>query len=262
MIHKHIDPALLQTICSQYQGKLRGRDAQFLQRVYSTAQQKYYDRLKAIGFFDKDCVLDAGCGFGQWSLALAQLNKAVCAVDIHEQRVEFLNQVAKMGQLSNMQAQRSGLESLPYADSTFDAVFCYGVLFCTDWKKSLQEIARVLKPEGVLYFSFTGLGWYVHLWVNQPNASEDYDPQAYAAQTFANTIAYRKTGQFGGVADLLIDENELLKELESSGMRILARAGEGQINLSSDDVPTHSFFQAEYLGMPGCHEMLVQNNKL
>jgi ubiquinone/menaquinone biosynthesis C-methylase UbiE len=41
--------------------------------------------------------------------------------------------------------------SLPYEDQTFDAVVCqHGIMFFPDKSKGLTEMARVLKPEGLL----------------------------------------------------------------------------------------------------------------
>ena len=45
-------------------------DKLFIQRVFSKGLDSYINRLEAIGFTKKSKVLDAGCGYGQWSIAL------------------------------------------------------------------------------------------------------------------------------------------------------------------------------------------------
>jgi ubiquinone/menaquinone biosynthesis C-methylase UbiE len=48
---------------------------------------------------------------------------------------------------------------LPFADGEFEAAMELGMLHhIPDWQASLQEIARVLKPDGVLYFAEPSYG--------------------------------------------------------------------------------------------------------
>ena len=55
--------------------QITGNDAAFLSRVYQTGLTKYQERLRAISFYGLRHVLDAGCGFGQWTLSLSGLNE-------------------------------------------------------------------------------------------------------------------------------------------------------------------------------------------
>ena len=70
-------------------GNLDSFSRDYLQRMYAGSSTRYEDRLRAIGFVGKTQVLDAGCGFGQWSLAMAGLNHRVWAVDIDCRRLRF-----------------------------------------------------------------------------------------------------------------------------------------------------------------------------
>ena len=69
----------------------------FCERVFSTDPSVYENRLKAIGFQDMDRVLDAGCGFGQWALVMAGMNREVHAIDVDPSRVEFLCEMVAQG---------------------------------------------------------------------------------------------------------------------------------------------------------------------
>jgi ubiquinone/menaquinone biosynthesis C-methylase UbiE len=100
----------------------------FLEGFFSEGIGKYSDRLKAISFHEKSKVLDAGCGFGQWSLALAELNKSVVACDCSELRINVLNDLAARCGLQNVQAFQGTVDRLPFADEQFDALFSYSVL--------------------------------------------------------------------------------------------------------------------------------------
>ena len=56
---------------------LNDNDFSFFKRVWSQDLNIYKDRLSAIDFNQKNNVLDAGCGFGQWSLQLSILNNNI-----------------------------------------------------------------------------------------------------------------------------------------------------------------------------------------
>ena len=55
----------------------------------------YIERLIGIGFNEKGKVLDAGCGYGQWSMALECLNNYVTGVDIEPKRIEFCKSLSE-----------------------------------------------------------------------------------------------------------------------------------------------------------------------
>ena len=52
-------------------------DSLFVERIFHGGIEKYLRRLNAIELKNFDNVLDAGCGFGQWSIALSQTNGTV-----------------------------------------------------------------------------------------------------------------------------------------------------------------------------------------
>ena len=109
-----------------------------------------------------DRVLDAGCGVGNWSIALASYFRKVTALEFNPDRLACTRMVAEASHV-DIDAVQGSIEDLPFADGFFDGVFCNGVIFLTDWRKSLSELDRVLKPGGTVYVSFDGLGWWDHL---------------------------------------------------------------------------------------------------
>jgi len=68
----------------KHRASLGQNAAAFLERVYGGGFEKYSTRLSQHGFRGFCRVLDAGCGFGQWTLALSWMNQSVEAVDISE----------------------------------------------------------------------------------------------------------------------------------------------------------------------------------
>lgn len=105
------------------------------------------DRLALAG----DVVLDAGCGAGQWSLALAKRFRRVEAIDLKPGRLEVLRRAATRMGLDNIVAREASIEQLPLQDASVDAVVCYGVIMFTDVARVLREMARVLRPGGRVY---------------------------------------------------------------------------------------------------------------
>lgn len=231
-------------------------DALYLQRIFSEGLLKYEDRVKAIDFINQARILDAGCGFGQWSLALAKHNVAVSACDISPERIEFLHDLAESAGVHNIEAQVSRLESLPYEDDSFDAVFCYGVIILTPWRQVVQEFKRILKHGGKLYINASGLGWYNYLWHEEPNKADDYDPKAIAAKSMTDTLRYDRDGIYESGMNLIIDPEDLQKELRSLGFVKFQYSHEGRLHLRSSAAAPKPFFQGEYYGQLGDYEIV------
>ena len=98
-------------------------------------------------------VLELGCGAGQWSIALAP--RAARPVGLDQSLVQLKHAV------TNREATRvtvpfvaaSG-EAVPFRDASFDVVFCdHGAMSFCDPRITVPEVARLLRPGGLLAFS-------------------------------------------------------------------------------------------------------------
>jgi len=247
----------LEKATSKYRELIGHNDSLFLQRIYGEGLNKYIERLRAIGFTNHGYVLDAGCGFGQWSLALAQLNHSVSACDISNLRINVIDEIVKTIDVPNLNLRTSGIDSLPYADASFDAVFCYSVIMMTPWKKSLSEFWRVLKPGGVLYLNANDLGWYMYLWQKEPNKAADYDPKALVAQSFADTLRYERDGAYENGMNMIIDSNHIKTELENLNFNNIRIAEEGMLHEDGVSFPFNKFLLGNYCGALACYELLA-----
>lgn len=248
----------IQEVVARHLPRLGDNSGRFLQRIYGTDLSVYARRLEACGFTGRERVLDAGCGFGQWTLALAGNNAEAVGLDIFQDRVDFVRDAAETLGLGNVRAERGSLEALPFPERYFDAAYCYGTIFLTRWRRSLAELSRVLRPGGTLYLNANGIGWYKHLWVNAPNRAADYDPRERTAKVFLNTWRYERGEDVEPGMDILIAPEDLEEALRGHGFGNIRRGGEGRLRAPgfSGEEP-RSFFQETYLGDVGVYEVLA-----
>ena len=91
-------------------------------------------------------VLDAGCGAGYGSAALAEVAERVTAIDIAQDAVDHAR---AHYQASNLEFEQASCTSLPYPDGAFDLVVGFEVIeHLEQWREFLQEARRVLGPSG------------------------------------------------------------------------------------------------------------------
>lgn len=98
-------------------------------------------------------VFDAGCGTGQWSVALALAGYQVRGIDISPGMVAAARDRAIAHALGEDSAsfQVGGLDALEYPDASFDAIVCRLVLdFVPGPGLALAEFRRILRRGGRL----------------------------------------------------------------------------------------------------------------
>lgn len=89
-------------------------------------------------------LLDAGCGAGIASLLASLRGATVSAVDASAGLLDIAR-----GRLPGCDVRQADLETLPYADATFDAVIAiHSVFYAADPAAAMRELARVARPGG------------------------------------------------------------------------------------------------------------------
>jgi len=98
------------------------------------------------------CALEIGCGGGLLSEEIAAWGVALAALDSSEPSLRTAQAHARANKLSI--DYHAGLgQQLPFADETFDLVFCCDTLeHIQNWDTVIGEIARVLRPRGIFFF--------------------------------------------------------------------------------------------------------------
>lgn len=102
-----------------------------------------------------DLILDLGAGAGWCSDLLGRLNRASVAVDLSLDMLRAGR--ARPG--TPVRAVAGDMEALPFRAGTFHKAVCFSALHhVPDMARAVNEIARVLTPDGVALFSEPGEG--------------------------------------------------------------------------------------------------------
>ena len=114
------------------------------------------DIVGEVGLREGFHVLDYGCGPGGYVKPLAELvgeSGRIYALDVNPFAIKMVQRIAAKNHLDNVEMILSDWDTgLP--DNIVDAVLLYDVFHdLTDHNSVLEELHRVLKPNGVLSFS-------------------------------------------------------------------------------------------------------------
>jgi SAM-dependent methyltransferase len=94
-------------------------------------------------------VLELGCGAAQWAHALRALGADVVGIDLSEQQLAHARR-ATFSNDAGAHLVQGDAERLPFADASFDIVFCdHGAIVFAAPHPTVTEAARVLRPGGI-----------------------------------------------------------------------------------------------------------------
>lgn len=108
--------------------------------------RKFYKILKKEGISGK--IIDLGCGEGEDARFLAEKGLDVIGIDSDQKAIENARARAKKEDIS-IKFKVGDAENLPYGDETFEGAVSLWALQFTDLKKSINELYRILKKEGI-----------------------------------------------------------------------------------------------------------------
>jgi SAM-dependent methyltransferase len=121
------------------------------------------DEVRALGDVEGLEALELGCGACQFGIKVAMRGARVAGIDFSENQLRTgVANIAETG--VRMPLVRGSAEELPFADGSFDLVFCdHGATSFTDPHLTIPEAARVLRPGGLLVFDmatpFIWMAW-------------------------------------------------------------------------------------------------------
>jgi len=226
-------------------------------RVYGKSLTSYNNRLKILKMTEKKKILDAGCGFGQWTIGLSDLNEEVYSVDMDFNDLLITKTISQSLNKPNISLFSASIEELPFSDNSFDAVFSYSVLYYTDFKKTIKEFYRVLKSGGVFYACVIGIGWCLNRIINNQNFTSESNVRKYAIDTLLSSINYFLKGEQKRGSSIALTPNWFSKYLQLVGFKKIICAPEGTIHLDKG-LNIQPFYKASYLGFTNVFEVLAE----
>ncbi|MCS7251518.1 MAG: class I SAM-dependent methyltransferase [Anaerolineae bacterium] len=120
-------------------------------------------------------ILDLGCGYGGYSIALREFGAQVIALDL------FPSFLLISGQIPTI---RGNALRLPFADLSFEGIFCASLIEHVDRPiEMLYEIRRIVKQGGWIYLSFPPF--------YSPLGGHQFSPFHYFGERIALKIARR-----------------------------------------------------------------------
>jgi demethylmenaquinone methyltransferase / 2-methoxy-6-polyprenyl-1,4-benzoquinol methylase len=128
----------------------------FLNHFLSLGIDKCWRRklIRQMSRHNPDNILDVATGTADLAIAAAKINsKKITGVDIAEEMLSIGKLKVEQRNLhSKIHLQLADSENLPFADKSFDAVMvAFGVRNFENLAKGLDEMYRVLMPEGYVY---------------------------------------------------------------------------------------------------------------
>lgn len=122
-----------------------------------------YALLRGLGVNNSHLVIDVGCGSGRLAYQLSQIpGLSYRGLDVVEDLLEYARKLCRR---SDWTFSRTSGDEIPFADQSADFVCFFSVFTHLAHQHSfryLQEAKRVLRPSGLIVFSFLEFAVYSH----------------------------------------------------------------------------------------------------
>jgi 2-polyprenyl-3-methyl-5-hydroxy-6-metoxy-1,4-benzoquinol methylase len=121
------------------------------------AAERIARELSMLSSIESKLILDVGCGFGGALAVLTGKGARCVGIDLSVEELSICAHRLHLHGLANLAVCGDAFK-MPFQDGRFDVVICTETMeHVKDRISLLDEISRVLKPEGLLYLSFPNL---------------------------------------------------------------------------------------------------------
>jgi SAM-dependent methyltransferase len=147
----------------------------------------YVERIRHLGL-SGGTLIDAGCGSGRWSFALATTFDRVIGFDFTPKRLDTALWLKERFDVPSVSFIQGDIRNIPADDRTADAVYSNSVAIgSVPIAKIFTECFRVLKPGGICYVGLNGPG-YAHQLAKRDNPKDS----TFGRQRIYNTHCQRR----------------------------------------------------------------------
>jgi SAM-dependent methyltransferase len=155
-------------------------------------------------------VLEYGCGGAQWAAALAREGARVVALD---QSSSQLRHASVNTRKTDVRLVCASGEAVPLADGSFDLVFCdHGAMSFCDPRRSVPEVARLLRPGGRLVFNKATMLLYL-TW--------DATKQRQTKKLHASAFEHEQWAFDGGTVDFQLPYGAWIRCFRDAGLAVV-----------------------------------------
>ena len=118
----------------------------FSEREIKSAGDQYFDIVSDTMLNSSSIVLDIGCGSGRWTRYVSDRAGFVEAIDL----IHGIHHALELNKdKKNVRITQAGVDNIPFADNSFDFIFCLGVLHhLENTENALQKAVQKLKKDG------------------------------------------------------------------------------------------------------------------
>lgn len=143
-----------------------------------------------------DRVLDVGCGNGIHMLKVAPHCREIVGVDINARMLALAREALRGDAAGNAGLREMSARAMEFHDGSFDLVYSFStLLLIPDVESAINEISRVLRPEGVAILDITG----------RHNLSQRYWDAWYRGQGHAGVRSFSWRAARKTLADAALD---------------------------------------------------------
>ena len=154
-------------IPQQWYSKKNPFTLQWFNELSFKRYDRYYPHIKKWAEFDYhpgEQVLEIGVGIGTDLVEYAKSGAIVSGTDLGKDQVMLTKLNLDLHDFPYKEIKEGNIEHLPFSDNSFDVVLCIGVIHHTpNSQKAVDEIFRVLKPDGQAMVLVYARGWKHYL---------------------------------------------------------------------------------------------------